>query len=157
MLNYKKIFFRTQQKVKPKYQWLIAVYTFVHVLILNHCSAVLGLHLDLLEKHEVAGFSPNLLQANVTSKLLTCREIARIQQQDTIGWGTTKEVFGGTYRGEDVAIKMVTPNVNDVRQCVNRRAYQEQDECYKYANYKLMKEIAYNLQLNSDRLLKVIP
>lgn len=156
MLYLKKIFFTTKLRTKPIYQWLIAVCTTVHILMLNHCSAVLGIHLDLLEKHQtVVGFNPEFIQANITAQLLTCKDISRIQQGEAIGRGTTKEVFGGSYCGKDVAIKMVTPAVKDVRLCLNRRAYRSKEECYEYANYKLMKEIAYRLQLNSDRLVQV--
>lgn len=156
MLNLKKIFFTAKLRTKPRYQWLIAVCTMVHILIVNHCSALSGDHLNLLEKHQTLGINPDLIQANVTSELLTCKEISRIQQGEVLGRGTTKEVFGGSYMGKDVAIKMVTSKVKDVRMCLNRRAYRIKEDCYEYANYKLMKEIAYGLQLNSDRLVKVL-
>ncbi|XP_071485028.1 extracellular tyrosine-protein kinase PKDCC-like [Diadema antillarum] len=156
MLNFKRIFFRTPRKTVTRARWLTAMYIFVFVLMVNHCSAVLGLHLDLLEKHPDMGFNPEFIQANTSGKFLTCRDISRMQQVAPIGKGTTKEVFGGTFRGRGVAIKMVTPSVKDVQLCFNKRAYRQKEECYEYANYKLMKEIAYSLQLSNERILKLL-
>ncbi|XP_041476031.1 extracellular tyrosine-protein kinase PKDCC-like [Lytechinus variegatus] len=155
-LNFKRIFYMAKLRTKPRCQWLIAVCTMVHIMIYNHCSALIGDHQDLLEKHYSLGFNPDLIQVNATSKLLSCEDISTIQQGDTIGRGTTKEVFEGTYKGRKVAIKMVTPKVRDVMACLKRRAYRSKSECYEYANFKLMKEIAYGLQINSDRLIKLL-
>ncbi|XP_063963136.1 uncharacterized protein LOC135156042 [Lytechinus pictus] len=143
----------------PRCQWLIAVCTIVHILYFKPCSALSGDLQDLLQKPNSTGFNPNtrnLTQANVNYKLLTCDDISNISQGRSLGYGYTKEVFEGTYKGRKVAIKMVTPKVVDITACFKRKAYRIKSECYEYANFKVMKEITLSLEINSDRLLQVL-
>ncbi|XP_041475731.1 uncharacterized protein LOC121424188 [Lytechinus variegatus] len=146
-------------RTSPRCQWLIALCTIVHILYFKHCSALTGDLQDLLEKHNSTGVNPNtrnLTQANVNYKLLTCDDISNMSQGRSLGYGFTKEVFEGTYKGRKVAIKMVTPKVVDITACFERKAYRNKSECYEYANFKVMKEITLSLEINSERLLQVL-
>ncbi|XP_072043919.1 extracellular tyrosine-protein kinase PKDCC-like [Amphiura filiformis] len=90
------------------------------------------------------------------SKLLSCANLSVLKLGRNLGKGITKEVFQSSYKGTDVAVKMITPSVEDVTACLKRGKYNKPEECYLYANYKLLKEITLSLQLNHRNILKIL-
>ena len=89
-------------------------------------------------------------------QLLSCANISQFELGHFLGRGITKMVFKSTYEGDDVAVKIITPDVEDVQACLERGRYSRTEECYLYANYKLLKEITLALQLQHRNIVKVL-
>ena len=88
-------------------------------------------------------------------RLLSCRDVDTIDKKERLGRGVTKDVYRGLYRGRSVAVKMVTDKVEDIKACWRRNKHQSKSECYVYANYKLLKEMALTMQLDHQNIVKV--
>ncbi|XP_072023824.1 extracellular tyrosine-protein kinase PKDCC-like [Amphiura filiformis] len=85
-----------------------------------------------------------------------CEEIASLQLVRRVGRGTTKDVYVSVYRNMRIAVKMVSPKVPDIKACLRRKMFRDREECYVYANYKMMKEIALFQQLEHPNIAKLI-
>ncbi|XP_038069709.1 extracellular tyrosine-protein kinase PKDCC-like [Patiria miniata] len=85
---------------------------------------------------------------------LSCHDIDTIDKKERLGRGVTKDVYRGVYRGRSVALKMVTEKVEDITACRRRNKYKSTSECYVYAHYKLMKEMALAMQLDHPNIVK---
>lgn len=104
-------------------------------------------------KPNMVGFNDGTL---VTSNShLGCDEIATLTLHRRIGRGTTKDVYSSMYKDKMVAVKMVSPKVQDIKACLRRKMFRNEEECYTYANYKIMKEIALAQQLHHPNIVKV--
>ena len=86
---------------------------------------------------------------------LGCEEIATLTLKRRVGRGTTKDVYSSDYGNTQVAVKMVSPKVPDIRACMRRKMFRSKEECYVYANYKILKEIALAQQLQHPNIAKV--
>ncbi|XP_033127475.1 extracellular tyrosine-protein kinase PKDCC-like isoform X2 [Anneissia japonica] len=84
----------------------------------------------------------------------SCRNISDVRIISSLGHGTTKEVFRGKYDGREMAVKMVTSKVLDVKKCLERKMFWKQEECYILANYKILKEILFVRQLQHPNILQ---
>ncbi|XP_033104334.1 uncharacterized protein LOC117106921 [Anneissia japonica] len=99
--------------------------------------------------------SSNTWFSNNASQMLHCEDILEISLVKRIGKGTTKEVWKATYQQKEVAVKLVSKSVDDIRTCMKRVQADEEERrrCYTYANYKLMKEISLLLDLQHSNCL----
>ena len=95
------------------------------------------------------------INVSIKDGLLSCRDIESIDIKERLGRGVTKDVYRGVYKGRSVAVKMVTNKVEDIKSCWKRNKYKTWSECYVYANYKLMKEVALAMQLDHPNVVKV--
>ncbi|XP_033127328.1 extracellular tyrosine-protein kinase PKDCC-like [Anneissia japonica] len=86
----------------------------------------------------------------------SCRNVSDIRIFSSLGHGTTKEVFRGKYDGREMAVKMVTSKVLDVKKCLERKMFWKREECYLLANYKILKEILFVRQLQHPNILQSI-
>lgn len=86
---------------------------------------------------------------------LSCRDIETVEMRERLGRGMTKDVYRGVYKGRSIAIKMVTNKVEDIKACMRRNKYHSFSDCFVYANYKLMKEVALSMQLDHPNIIKV--
>ena len=66
-----------------------------------------------------------------------------------MGKGWTKVAYQSTHKGKDVVVKMISHETENVQACLERGKYFKEEECFLYANYKLMKEIMLSLQLDN--------
>ena len=89
-----------------------------------------------------------------------CTNIRDIDVKHKLGNGVSKQVYCGVYKGEKIAVKMVTRHVVDVTACIKLRGKQgkrdNNNECFIFPNMKLMKEILLLQQLHHDNLVKKI-
>ena len=83
-----------------------------------------------------------------------CTNIHQLSLKRKIGGGSSKQVFLAKHDRRKVAVKMVTPNVDDVTSCM-RNPDATKGLCYKLANAKLMKEILLLQQLCHPNLLRM--
>ncbi|XP_022111558.1 uncharacterized protein LOC110990763 [Acanthaster planci] len=97
----------------------------------------------------------NGIRSGSLPELLACHNIDTIDKKEHLGRGVTKEVYRGVYRGRSVALKMVTDKVEDIKACRRRNKYKRKSDCYVYANYKLVKEMALTMQVNHPNIVKV--
>ncbi|XP_033104759.1 extracellular tyrosine-protein kinase PKDCC-like [Anneissia japonica] len=102
--------------------------------------------------------SSNTWFSNNASQMLHCEDILEISLVKRIGKGTTKEVWKATYQQKEVAVKLVSKSVDDIRTCMKRVQADEEERrrCYTYANYKLMKEISLLLDLQHSNIIKIL-
>ncbi|XP_033637204.1 extracellular tyrosine-protein kinase PKDCC-like [Asterias rubens] len=85
---------------------------------------------------------------------LSCRDIEAVELKERLGRGVTKDVYRGVYRGESIAVKVVTSKVEDIKACMRRKNYHKFSDCFVHANYKLMKEVALSMQLDHPNVIK---
>ncbi|XP_066295790.1 extracellular tyrosine-protein kinase PKDCC-like [Branchiostoma lanceolatum] len=90
------------------------------------------------------------------SELLSCKDIDEISIIKPLGRGYTKVVELGSYRGVEVAVKRVKSFVKDVTACKARIEWKRHHECYLFANYKIMKEILLQNQLQHPNIIKLL-
>ncbi|XP_019643246.1 PREDICTED: extracellular tyrosine-protein kinase PKDCC-like [Branchiostoma belcheri] len=90
------------------------------------------------------------------NEFLTCKEISDISIIKGLGHGYTKVVELGSYRGQNVAVKRVQPSVKDITACRQRVDKERWHECYLFANYKIMKEILLQKQLQHPNIVKLL-
>ncbi|XP_072024820.1 extracellular tyrosine-protein kinase PKDCC-like [Amphiura filiformis] len=91
-----------------------------------------------------------------TAESQGCVEIANLPLQHRLGRGSTKDVFASVYKDIPVAVKMVSPEVRDIRSCLKKKKFRDPEECFMYANFKLMKEIALFQQLEHPNIAKLV-
>ena len=96
-----------------------------------------------------------VIEISQQPQLLSCANLSQFKRGLFLGRGFTKSVYKSTYKGEEVAVKMITSDVEDIKACLERKLYYKKEECYLYANYKLLKEITLGLQLQHRNILKV--
>ncbi|XP_070574033.1 extracellular tyrosine-protein kinase PKDCC-like [Ptychodera flava] len=106
--------------------------------------------------HQKQPNSTNSQPLQSGKELFGCSIIDRIAISRKLGTGTSKEVHLGEYKGQMVAIKRVTPNVEDVKACLRRKKFWKESDCYLYANYKIVKEILLSQQLHHQNILKLL-
>ncbi len=106
-------------------------------------------------KTEKKDQTQNQISMREKQELLSCVNISNLRLGRQLGKGTTKQVYLSTYQGKEVAVKMITPKVDDVQACLQRGKYAKPEECYLYANYKLLKELTLSMQLSHRNILKV--
>lgn len=87
---------------------------------------------------------------------LTCREIDHMVLNRPLGRGTTKTVYRSTFAGQPVAVKMVTSDVKDIVACRKKKGNQNINSCFKFAQYKMMKEIALLHQLKHPNVAQLL-
>ncbi|XP_071952656.1 extracellular tyrosine-protein kinase PKDCC-like [Antedon mediterranea] len=112
-----------------------------------------------LPKHLLPPKKANTSFSNIASRMLDCEDVLEMSLVKRIGRGTTKEVWKATYQGKEVAIKMVSHSVADIKMCMNRIGNQDREEqrrCYIFANYKLMKEISLLMDLKHSNIIKIL-
>lgn len=117
---------------------------------------------DLADRTFVLGETPNPMDFE-----FDCTNIASIaiNHNNVIGKGVSKRTFFGKHNSKSVAVKMVTPEVQDVKDCIKRlntehkwnSSYRDKyHQCYAFPNMKLMKEILLLVQLNHPNLVKLL-
>ncbi|PIK42283.1 putative extracellular tyrosine-protein kinase PKDCC [Apostichopus japonicus] len=73
-----------------------------------------------------------------------------------VGRGTTKTAFKSTFAGQTVVVKMVTDNVKDIVACKKKKGAHNINSCFKFAQYKIMKEIALLEQLRHPNVAQLL-
>lgn len=93
---------------------------------------------------------------SLSTSLLGCSEIKAIKVVRNIGRGYTKTVQKGLYRDDEVAIKSVRLDNEDIKRCVlHPTGNRTVEECFIFAKYKLAKEIIMLQQLRHANIVKV--
>ncbi|XP_038072424.1 extracellular tyrosine-protein kinase PKDCC-like [Patiria miniata] len=85
-----------------------------------------------------------------------CKEITSIphSNKELIGSGFTKQVHKALFGGKPVAIKTPLTNGQDVTECI--KYGMGVDECFRLANFKMLKEIAMLQQLQHPNIIKML-
>ena len=89
-----------------------------------------------------------------------CSNLKNFNLNVSLGAGSTKQVYFGYNSRSAVAIKIVTPLVQDVRNCVKKRKlerfFRDTADCFTFPNKKLMKEILLCQQLHHPGIVKLL-
>jgi len=103
------------------------------------------------------------LDVRVQRYRFNCSNTAHITVKRKLGHGVTKHVYLGFYKGERVAVKMVTRGVMDVTSCLKEKSLtyvmaslRERERCYVMPNMKLMKEILLLEQISHPNLVQML-
>jgi len=93
---------------------------------------------------------------SLSTGLLGCSEIKAIKVLRNVGRGYTKTVQKGLYRDDEVALKSVRLENEDIKRCVSHPTGKRTvEECFIFAKYKLAKEIIMLQQLRHANIVKV--
>ena len=96
--------------------------------------------------------------------LINCSNIHEVSLGKKLGNGVSKVTYDGQFRGRPVAVKMVTADVEDIKNCIDklpgRKNYKEKDntnkDCFIFPNMKLLKEILMAIQLDHPGVIKLL-
>ena len=91
-----------------------------------------------------------------STRFLSCKEVREIEIIGEVGYGYTKFVQRGFYKGEKFAVKSVRRATKDVERCVaDSQSPRSVNECMKLSKYKLAKEIILLQQLRHSNIVQV--
>ena len=112
--------------------------------------------------------SPCIYNTSTCSQMIiNCTNVHQIKISKKLGKGVSKETYAGVFRGQDVAVKMVTPNVDDVKACTTKLKKEaggvkiesrtdENKDCFVFPEMKMMKEILLINQLNHPGIIRLL-
>ncbi|KAK7090464.1 hypothetical protein V1264_010257 [Littorina saxatilis] len=96
------------------------------------------------------------------SYLFNCTNISVMKLKKKIGHGVSKQTFLGEFQGRNMAVKMVTRHIHDVKTCLENvrgddaTAAAARSKCYTYSTLKLMKEVLLAEQLNHPNIAQLM-
>lgn len=91
-----------------------------------------------------------------------CTNISSVKLKKKIGHGVSKQTFLGEFQGHNVAVKMVTRHIHDVKTCLDNVSGDEatsagaRSKCYAYSTLKLMKEVLLAEQLHHPNIAQLL-
>ena len=88
--------------------------------------------------------------------LYGCHNVHQINFGGKLGNGVTKVAFQGTHGPRQVVVKMVTPEVEDIKACQRQGHPNTMGDCYHFPVMKLMKEILMLQQLRHPNILRLL-
>ena len=86
---------------------------------------------------------------------LNCTNLDEIVLRNYVGKGSRKLTYRGVFRGEDVAVKIVTTNVNNVLRCLEKKVIEYKD-CFNKVHMSAMKEILLSYELEHPGIIKLL-
>ena len=111
-------------------------------------------HQDKLKSSTNFTFLYKFIFSKQSSSFLSCQNLPQnLNVLETLGTGYTKKVMKANIEGKYVALKQANRRGHDGTECVQYGM--EVKDCYRLANYKVLKELALLQQLKSPHIIKV--
>lgn len=122
-----------------------------------------GRNLRDLKGFDKIGRKPDRPIVTKAKYVFNCTNINEIKLIKKVGHGVSKQAFLGKFKGQPVAVKMVTRHQKEVRQCLEgiREKGMEWDtvqrsRCFVFPTMKLMKEILLLEQLDHPGFVQLL-